>query len=57
MVEKVFYGVSIVGHFFKFWLKYEWSKNQPIGAKISVDRKKIKKEIIQNEVYDRHGNM
>ena len=27
MVKKSFYGISIVGYFFKFWSEYEASKN------------------------------
>ena len=38
MVRKSFYGISIVGYFFKFWSKYEGSKIIA-GAEISAYQK------------------
>ena len=39
MVKKVFHGVSIVGYFFKFWSKYEGSKNQHWFRKFYLPKK------------------
>ena len=41
MVKQNFYGVSIVGYFFKFWSKYEGSKNHHWCRNFYLPKKKF----------------